>query len=96
MKLHFAREITEALELTGQAQETAVQQLLHWFREDEHIVWTVTDVVTQAEIEGRRITDEQAAEVLQKVIREHNAHRGINWDTISAHLKSFPEWGPED
>ena len=96
MKRPFAEEITEALGLKGEPQKQAIEKLLFWFREDEHITWTVTDVITQAEYEGKRITDEQATEVLQRIIQQHNADRGVNWSLISAHLKDFPDTNSED
>ena len=48
------------------------------------IVWSVEDVLMQAQNDDVKITVEQAGKVLDCLYHDHNANYGISWDTISS------------
>lgn len=52
-------------------------------------VWGIEDVIGQAADDGYKLTDEQAKEILETIIRQHDATIGINWDVISCHIDMY-------
>jgi hypothetical protein len=56
-------------------------------------LWLPEDVEQQAEHEGKSLTQEQIADVLEGVHRRHDATIGISWDTISCWLEDYPKEG---
>ncbi len=52
-------------------------------------IWTPEDAIWQAKREGHHLTEEQAAEVIEKVHQHHDAELGINWDTLSCYISDF-------
>ena len=60
---------------------------------DEHIacaIWRVEDVLNTAANDGKVITREEAADVLDEIHRKHDAELGITWITISCMLEEYP------
>lgn len=53
------------------------------------IVWTTEDIIYQAEIMGKMLTEEQAEAILYKIERYHDASIGINWDVIGSHIDMY-------
>ena len=52
-------------------------------------LWLPEDVITQAREEGKLCTDEQAAEVLEKMDSHKDSSVGMTWDTISYFLSEM-------
>ena len=60
---------------------------------NDHIacpIWRVEDVLNTAVNDGKVITVEQAAEVIDLIHRKHDAELGITWITISCALEEYP------
>jgi hypothetical protein len=53
-----------------------------WDKEGIAIIWTVEDVIQCANDNGLAISKYKAQEVLDKLLYDHDANIGINWDTI--------------
>ena len=50
------------------------------------IVWSTLDVQSQAESMGLSVDDDQAYEILEQVIDNHDASTGVSWDTIEYYI----------
>ena len=46
------------------------------------ITWDMTDVIEQAKSRDITITEDQACDILEMMLNEHDANVGINWETI--------------
>jgi len=53
------------------------------------IVWSTLDVQSQAESMGLSVDDDQAYEILEEIIDDHDASIGISWDTINYHIQEY-------
>jgi len=53
------------------------------------VIWSISDVQMQAEIDGIELSDEQAVAVLQNIEQRHDAEVGVNWDVISIHIDAY-------
>lgn len=49
-------------------------------------IWCVEDVIERAKERGKKLSKEQAEEILDTIDRKQDASLGISWDTIDAHL----------
>lgn len=47
------------------------------------VAWSVEDIFQHATEDGVRVTREQAIEVINRIVRGHDACIGINWEVIS-------------
>lgn len=56
-------------------------------------IWQVDDVRCQAHDRGMSISDERAAEILERIDAHHDACLGITWETIDHWLDHFQEGG---
>lgn len=66
------------------------------YRPDDHIattIWQVDDVRCQARERGFAISEERAAEILERIDSNHDACLGITWETIHYWLDHFREGG---
>jgi hypothetical protein len=53
------------------------------------IYWHPVDIIERAkQMEYREPTYEEAEEILDTMIRNHDCNYGITWDTIDAHLET--------
>lgn len=52
------------------------------------IIWSVQDVVAQANHRHKPITYDQAYHILKEIKRNHDATVGINWDVIDCYLNN--------
>ena len=50
------------------------------------ILWSINDVLYQAENDEVKITTEQAREVLRMAEDYHDANHGISWETLSVYI----------
>ena len=50
------------------------------------IVWSTLDIQSQAESMGLSLDDDQAYEILEQVIDDHDANIGVSWDTIEYYI----------
>ena len=48
----------------------------------ESVKWSVEDLLGRAEILNYELTDEQAQDALEDMIRKHDCTIGITWDTV--------------
>ena len=46
------------------------------------ITWSLEDILDRAEEIGVELTEEQASDVLDSLLRRHDCNIGINWDVI--------------
>lgn len=53
------------------------------------VKWSTIDIIDRAKDRGLKVTDEQAKEILNTIIRKHDAELGINWDVIDAHTDFY-------
>ena len=54
-------------------------------------VWSVEDILHQANEDGFELTEDEAQEVLWGVINDADASIGVNWDVISFAIEEFAE-----
>ncbi|MCK4665068.1 MAG: hypothetical protein KAT68_19525 [Bacteroidales bacterium] len=66
-----------------EAHQDCIKQL------EQSITWSIEDIREQAEEKGIEITDEKAQEVLDILIKKHDAGRGITWNTIDQYLDLY-------
>ena len=50
------------------------------------ITWSIEDVLQQAENDGIEITREEAGDVLELLLKNHDASNGISWDTLDYYI----------
>lgn len=53
------------------------------------ISWHIVDILSQAEDDGVKLSEPEAAYILMQTKRNHDSTQGINWEVISAHIQSF-------
>jgi hypothetical protein len=46
------------------------------------ISWQTCDVIDRAKEQGKKVTEEQAKEVLSRCLHKHDCNIGMSWDTI--------------
>ena len=51
------------------------------------VVWGIDDVQARALEDDMEISDEDAREVLDTMLDNHDANIGINWNTIDCYMK---------
>ena len=56
-------------------------------------IWDIHDVQQQADEMSIELTDDESREVLQRVLHDHDATIGINWDTIDMAIILFRQDG---
>lgn len=76
----------EALE-EAEAALTALQAEFDQYKR-ESVKWCAADFTGQQK-EGYRISEEQAQEALEQMIRKHDAEIGITWDTVDYYLQEY-------
>ncbi len=52
-------------------------------------VWSVDDVITQAQSRDINLSEQQAKEILQRVDHGKDSSIGINWDTLDVHTDGY-------
>lgn len=52
----------------------------------ESVKWSWEDVIGMAENSGIEMTQQQAQEVLEEMIRKRDASIGINWDVVAVYV----------
>jgi acyl-homoserine lactone acylase PvdQ len=55
------------------------------------IKWSTEDVLAMAESMDIELTETQADQILDNLIKYHDANVGINWDVINFHIENFIE-----
>ena len=92
MHEHHIEDMIEALTENGviedskEAKEQAKEVLDCYWTDRIAVVWHVCDIVDRAEEIGEDITENQALNVLEWLLQEHDANDGINWDVIDSAL----------
>ena len=97
MHSHHIEEMTEAIAVTlkvnGTAREAIKDALTEYWYDKIAIVWTTEDVRSCK----RGISEEDAVEALQKVLRDSDASIGVRWDHIvDACGGTYPDEEDED
>jgi hypothetical protein len=62
---------------------------LKGYKPDEHIataIWCEEDVLGRAKEQGKKITREQAQEILDTIDRKQDCELGITWDTLDCYI----------
>jgi len=67
-------------------KERAKEALDRYWTDRIAIVWHFSDIIDRAEEIGEDITENQALNVLEWLLQEHDANDGINWDVIDTAL----------
>lgn len=73
-----------------------IAHLQHHYAPDDTIaaaIWQVDDVQCQAEARGLAISDDHAAEILERIDSNHDGCLGITWNTIDIWLDQIEEGG---
>ena len=56
--------------------------------------WDADDIQSVAESMDARLTDAQVLEVMELIVRSHDANYGINWDVIGSAIDAlYPDLG---
>lgn len=56
--------------------------------------WDADDIQSVAESMDARLTDAQVLEVMELIVRSHDANHGINWDVIGSAIDAlYPDLG---
>jgi hypothetical protein len=56
--------------------------------------WDADDIQSVAENMDARLTDAQVLEVMELIVRSHDANYGINWDVIGSAIDAlYPNLG---
>ena len=56
--------------------------------------WNADDIQSVAESMDARLTDAQVLEVMELIVRSHDANYGINWDVIGSAIDAlYPDLG---
>lgn len=56
--------------------------------------WDADDIQSVAENMDARLTDAQVLEVMELIVRSHDANHGINWDVIGSAIDAlYPDLG---
>jgi acyl-homoserine lactone acylase PvdQ len=53
------------------------------------IKWSTDDVLILAEQMGAELSEQQADEILDRLLRNHDADVGINWGVIEYHIENL-------
>jgi hypothetical protein len=53
--------------------------------------WEIEDIQSVAEDMDCQLTDDQVLEVMQLIVRSHDANYGINWDCIGSAIDAITE-----
>ena len=77
--LNMAKEIYEAKASTV---DQIAGVLFNFWEERIAITWCIDDVQSVVHAAGRKITKDQAANVLERVLNKHDAEFGVNWETL--------------
>lgn len=55
------------------------------------VVWEIDDILWKAQEDGKLVTEEEAKDVLNRMLNKHDATIGINWDTIGFYIEDYPD-----
>ena len=91
MNHHMARQIIDALDPFLSDRTTACAALMKHFEDVDFVAWSTQDVLDQADLDSKSISEGDARELLHAIVRKHDAGVGISWDTISEYLSDFPD-----
>ncbi len=64
------------------------------YKPDDHIavaIWGEEDVLEMAENLGKKITRQNAQDILDNIERRHDSEIGITWMTIQVALEDYPD-----
>ena len=80
-----------ALPFTNEEDKTYLTSLIQFCDERiegkvADVTWGIEDVIEQAKRDGKKISENEACNVLETAIRKHDANDGINWQVLSAHI----------
>jgi acyl-homoserine lactone acylase PvdQ len=53
------------------------------------IKWSTEDVLAMAESMDIELTETQADQILDNLLKYHDANVGINWDVINFHIEDY-------
>jgi len=96
MKEELAQTITNELESEGVASEQedkeALRQIIlesveDYFDDKIADIWTTEDVRERGEEIGIRLSEEEAKQVLSRVLEKFDAGIGICWEVLDVHIR---------
>jgi hypothetical protein len=53
------------------------------------IIWATEDVIMRAEELGIELTEQEADEILDDLLRHHDCQIGICWDTVGIYINQY-------
>jgi len=53
------------------------------------IIWTVQDVHTAANERDRALTNDEAAKLLQEMLKHHNKQLGLKWSDFTGYIEDY-------
>jgi len=86
MYRHILQNQMQALKDAGLIQENQIDNALtvleKYWENSIAIVWDIEDVFDRAEDLGKKVTEEQAQDILKDVFRKLDASQGVTWETF--------------
>ena len=70
-------------------EDKATQIMREYWTDRIAVSWTTSDVLDRAEQKGITLSEDKAKEILQTILRRHDAEIGINWDVIDANIDMY-------
>ena len=87
MHSHHIADMVRKLKPVCRDPAKAESILKRYWADQLALVWTVEDVYQAANERGVAVTKREAVNVLQTLLKHHNAHCGIKWEDLIAHIE---------
>lgn len=70
-----------------EAKQICTEELSKYWGTQIALVWGTSDVITQAESLGYSCDEAQAVGILNCVLHQHDAARGVCWETFNPYIE---------
>jgi hypothetical protein len=84
---HHIEDMVRRLGPVVKDKAKARKILTKYWRNKIAIVWEVEDVYRAANERELALTRKEAIQVLQTMLRQHNAQYGLRWEDITTHIE---------
>ena len=91
MNAHFIDQIMKSLRGQFKDSKKAREKLAKAMAETDVVAWHTSDILQEAEQEGKLITEDDAREILHSICHRADCEIGVTWDTIHAALFDYPD-----
>ena len=76
------------------AKEIIQKALEQYWSDKVAIIWSIDDVFSKADEMEIKLTDEEAEDILNELLDDHDCSRGITWDNIEETIR-FRQYSKE-